>query len=422
MDALIINGGNPLKGELAIHGSKNAILPILAACILTSEQVCIHNVPHLADIDDMLCIMQELGIKTKREASSLIIDCSNISSCEILDSHVGKIRSSVVLMGAVIARMGTARIAQPGGCDIGKRPIDMHIHALQSMGVEFTYNEQFWNCKAANLKSANITLPFPSVGATENIMLAAAMAPGTTVLYNAAAEPEIEALQNFINLMGGEITGAGTPVVRITGKRRYHGCEYTLISDRIVAGTYMLATAAAGGDVTFHKAVPYHNAAMIELLQQAGVDVQIQKDTVHVSAHRRLNAIDFVKTAPYPGFPTDLQPPLMAVLATAKGVSTIQENIYENRFRASLGLVELGANIEITVQNAKCSTAIIRGVEHLQGTTVNGTDLRCNAALVVAALGAKGTTTIKKAHYINRGYEHIVKNLKSLGADIAEIE
>ena len=418
METLTINGGMPLYGELNVCGSKNAVLPILAACILTDEEVIIHNAPNISDIDDMLYIMNDLGIKSRRENDTLIIDCSSINNYEISDEHVGKIRSSVVLMGAVIAKFGMARLAQPGGCDIGARPIDIHLSALRQMGVNITYEDQCWNCSAPNLSGAHIVLPFPSVGATENVILAAAMAQGETVIKNVAKEPEIEALQNFINLMGGEVCGAGTDVITVIGKKKYHSCEYTVIPDRIVAGTYMLMTCATGGDILINNAVAKHNGALIDCLHAMGAHTDVNSNSIRVRKARRLKPIEFTQTAPFPGFPTDLQPQLMSVLTLAGGTSVIQENIYENRFKAAYSLCTLGAQINIQVIDSQTSLAVIRGVDILKGAEIYGTDLRCNAALVIAGLAAHGTTKLHRAHFIQRGYEDIVTAIQSVGGDI----
>ncbi len=421
MNAINIQGSNPLYGEMPVHGSKNAILPILAACILTDEQVIIHNAPKITDIDDMLYIMSDLGVSSSREGRTLYIDCSNISSHKISNEHVGKIRSSVVLLGSVLARFSKGILAHPGGCDIGARPIDMHLSAFRCMGVDVKYSEDCWLCDANRLSGADIHLPFPSVGATENIILAAAMARGTTVIHNAAREPEINALQDFINLMGGNISGAGTSIIQIEGKKQYHSCEYTLIPDRIVAGTYMLATCACGGDVCVKNAVASHNKALIECLSQMGANVTMSgSNEIRIRKTRRLSAQEFTQTKPFPGFATDLQPQLMAVLCTAKGKSIIKENIYESRFKAALSLCELGADIEIKISDSD-RYAIINGVDLLSGTQIYGTDLRCNAALIIAGLGALGETVIHNAHFTDRGYENIIECLQGVGAQINAI-
>ncbi len=421
METLIINGGRSLNGEFTVSGSKNAILPILAAAMLTDDEVIIHNVPKISDIDDMLCIMRDLGISSKRDINTLCINASGLNNCRISDEHVGKIRSSVVLMGAVIARLGMARLARPGGCDIGKRPIDMHLDALSEMGVVIKYEDQCWCCNAQRLKGAEIALPFPSVGATENVILAAAMANGTTVIKNAAREPEIKALEDFINLMGGNIRGSGTGTITVEGKKSYHGCEYKLVSDRIVAGTYMLMAASAGSDVLIKDTDPNENGALINTLLQMGADIKYNRSGIRIKKPKRLKAIEHIETQPFPGFATDLQPQLMAVLSLADGTSLIRENIYENRFRAAYSLAMLGADISIRVTDSKNNSATIRGVERLRGTDIYGTDLRCNAALVTAALCAEGKTTLHHAHYIERGYEDIVSAIKGVGGDIVSV-
>ncbi len=418
MNTLTIQGGLPLYGELSVSGSKNAVLPILAAAILTNDDVVIHNAPIISDIDDMLCIMKELGIRASRDKNTVTINSSDISSYKISNDHVGRIRSSVVLMGAVLTRFRKSVLAQPGGCDIGARPIDMHLNALRQMGVDIQYENDCWMCNAPKLHGAHIILPFPSVGATENALLAACMAQGETIIENAAKEPEIVALQDFINLMGGSIHGAGTSRIIIEGKSKYHGCEYTVIPDRIVAGTYMLAVCATGGDVIMKNAIASHNRALLECLQTTGVHAEIYNDFVRVRKTQRLHSINYTETAPFPGFPTDLQPQLMAAMTLANGTSVITENIYENRFKAACSLCALGADIRIQIIDAHKSIAIIKGVEHLTGTVVCGTDLRCNAALIIAGLAAHGTTVINRADFIERGYEDIVTTIQNIGGRI----
>ena len=421
MNVININGGTPLYGEMSVGGSKNAIPPILAACILTDEKVTVTNVPKITDVDDMLYIMRDLGVKATSSDHSLTIDCSNICNYRISNQHVGKIRSSVILLGAVIARFSCAIMAHPGGCDIGARPIDMHLDAFRQMGVDICYENDCWLCNTDGLKGANITLPFPSVGATENIILAAAMANGETLITNAAREPEIVALQDIINLMGGDVQGAGTNTIRIVGKKHYHGCEYTLIPDRIVAGTYMLAVCATGGDVVIKNAVPAHNSLLIDCIKRMGADCHILSDnSVRVMKSKRLCGIDYVNTLPFPGFPTDLQPQLMSVLCLANGRSVIRESIYESRFKAAQSLCSLGADIKVTSNDIDGHYAVINGVNSLKGAEIFGTDLRCNAALVIAGLAAHGNTKINNAHFISRGYEDIVGAFSNVGANISE--
>lgn len=420
MNAIHINGGAPLYGELSVSGSKNAILPILAACILTDKKVILHNVPDISDVNDMIYIMRDLGINADAHKDTLTVDCSNIDNYKISNEHVGKIRSSVVLLGAMLARCSKATLAHPGGCDIGARPIDMHLDAFRQMGVRIKYENDCWVCNAKRLSGTKITLPFPSVGATENIILAAATANGITTIQNAAREPEINALQDFINKMGGDVQGAGTSTIQITGKAHYHGCEYTLIPDRIVAGTYMLAVCASGGDVYIKNAYRSHNSALLTCMQAMGADIDVYpENAIRVRKTKRLNALDFTQTAPFPGFPTDLQPQLMALLTLSHGRSIIKENMYESRFKAAYALCDLGADICIKIPDNNDRFAIINGVDALHGTMVSGTDLRCNAALVIAGLAAHGTTIISNAHYIQRGYEDIVGCLRSVGADIS---
>lgn len=423
MNAIHINGSVPLHGELSVCGSKNAILPILAACMLTDEKIIIHNVPRITDVDDMIYIMRDLGINASIDKHTLCVDCGNINNYRISNEHVGKIRSSVVLLGAVLARFSKATLAHPGGCDIGARPIDMHLDAFKQMGVKITYENDCWICNAEKLSGTDIKLPFPSVGATENIILAATMANGVTTIKNAAKEPEINALQNFINLMGGSVCGAGTGTITINGKKHYHGCEYTLVPDRIVAGTYMLAVCASSGDVYIKNAIATDNTALLMCIRNMGADVTVYpENAVRIRKTQKLKALDFTQTEPFPGFPTDLQPQLMSVLTLAHGKSVIKENIYESRFKAVSALSDLGADIYIKIPDKNNRFAIINGVDSLYGATVSGTDLRCNAALVIAGLAAHGKTVIKNAHFIQRGYEDITGEFRSVGADIIALD
>ena len=409
----IINGKKPLSGKLRVGGAKNAILPALAAVLLTEKPVVLHDCPCLLDVEKTIMILKAIGCSIKREGSNLIIDPSNINSWIIPDSYVREIRSSIIFLGSMLARMGKAQITYPGGCEIGQRPIDLHLKGLKQLGVVIDESNGYLFCEASKLEGAAIHLDYPSVGATENIMLAAVKAKGRTVVYNAAKEPEIVDLQNFINAMGGNIRGAGTNTVVIEGGRKLDEVEYTIIPDRIVAGTYMVAAAITAGDVLIENVIPEHLQAIIYKLREAGCTVQVQGSNIRVKGKYRLRAVEHTKTLPYPGFPTDMQAQFTSLLSLARGTSIVSETIFENRYRHVPELVRMGANIRIDGQ-----TAIIHGVRNLKGTRVTAKDLRGGAALVLAGLKAEGQTIVENKSYIERGYENLESALSSIGADI----
>ena len=416
MDQYRIRGGKKLEGEIRVIGAKNAILPILAAVILADQPVILHDFPSLVDVETMLLILSSIGCRIKREGNTLIVDPSEVDSWTIPDRYVREIRSSIVMLGAVLARMKKAVITYPGGCDIGQRPINLHLHGLKQLGVVIREEHGYLICEATNLAGADIHLDYPSVGATENIMLAATRAKGQTVIRNAAKEPEIMDLANFINSTGGKICGAGSNTITVEGVEHFHETEYTVIPDRIVAGTYLMAAAITGSELVVRNVNVEHIQSIMTKLRETGCRITSFQDSVKIVAPQRLCAIENTKTYPYPGFPTDMQALLMSVLSVAKGTSIIKENIFENRFRHVPELIRMGANIR-----TEGNVAVIQGVPALKGAEVRAGDLRGGAALVMAGLRANGETVVDQIHHVERGYENLDGCLRDIGADIERI-
>ncbi|MGI6570538.1 MAG: UDP-N-acetylglucosamine 1-carboxyvinyltransferase [Caldicoprobacterales bacterium] len=416
-----IRGGRKLEGSIRVIGSKNAILPILAAVILTRKPVVLYEFPSLADVENMLLILQSIGCRIKRENSTLFIDPSGIDSWVIPDRYVKEIRSSIVMLGAVLARMKKAKITYPGGCEIGQRPINLHLQGLRQLGVIINESYGYLDCEAANMVGADIHLDYPSVGATENVMLAATRARGRTVIRNAAKEPEIVDLQNFINSMGGRVAGAGSNTIVIEGVESFDETEYTVIPDRIVAGSYLVAAAITGSEIVVENVIVEHIQSIITKLRETGCMIVPQGEgpvsSVRIKAPRRLWAVEHTKTYPYPGFPTDMQALFMSALTVAKGTSIITENIFENRFKHVPELIRMGANIR-----TEGKIAVVQGVPILKGAGVTAGDLRGGAALVMAGLKAEGETWIDNIRHIERGYDKLDECLRSIGADIERIE
>ena len=413
MDTLVIEGGRPLSGTIAIQGAKNAALPILAAGMLVEGTVIIDRVPNLTDIDVMLDILRSLGCRAEQIGQSVVLDTTSANSAHIPESLMGQMRSSIFLMGPLLARFGEVEVYQPGGCAIGERKIDLHLMGLRMLGAEIREDGNRIICRARKLTGTEIHLDFPSVGATENLMMAAVLADGVTTITNAAREPEIEDLQNFLNGMGARVSGAGTGTIRIEGVKRLVPCRYRIIPDRIVTGTLMIAAAATRGQVTLTGANPSHLTSLIHVLRRAGVQVAAEGDIIRVGGVIRPKAVERIVTSPYPAFPTDLQAQLTVLLALADGVSVVKEMIFEGRFRHVDELVRMGADIRVEM-----NSAVIRGVPRLYGTTVEATDLRAGAALVIAGLAAQGKTVVEQVHHIDRGYERIEAMFASLGARI----
>lgn len=415
MERLIIDGGIPLSGKVDLQGSKNSALPILAAAAAVDGISVIHNCPDLTDVSAAVKILEHIGCKVKREGHTVIVDATGADGCEIPEKQMREMRSSIVFLGALLARFGKARVTPPGGCEIGLRPIDLHLSSLRSMGADVTENGGILECTAKNgLRGCHISLAFPSVGATENIMLSALAADGETVITNAAREPEITDLADFLCSCGAKISGAGQSVIRIKGKEKLRGTEHKIIPDRIVASTFMAAAASAGGEITISGAVREHLAPIIPVFETAGCKTEFIGNEMKIGAQKRPGRIKSLRTMPYPGFPTDSQAIVMAMLVKARGTSVITEKIFENRFRHVPELIKMGADIRV---EDGC-VAVIDGVERLHSARVSAGDLRGGCALAVAALGAEGRTVIDKIHHIDRGCEAIEKSFSRLGARI----
>ena len=416
MEQYIIKGGIPLVGEVDIAGAKNAALAILAAAIMTDETIVIDNLPDVRDINVLLEAISGIGaIVTRVNRSTVKINGSTISDVSVDYEYIKKIRASYYLLGALLGKYKHAEVPLPGGCNIGSRPIDQHLKGFKALGADVDLLHGSIIAKAENLHGSHIYLDVVSVGATINIMMAAALAPGRTILENAAKEPHVVDVANFLNSMGANIKGAGTDVIRIKGVEKLHKTEYSIIPDQIEAGTFMFAAAATGGDVTVRNVIPKHLEATTAKLQEIGCEVEEFDDAVRVRASRRLRRTN-VKTLPYPGYPTDMQPQITVALSIAKGTSIVTESIFENRFKYADELCRMGACIKV-----KGNSAIIDGVEKLTGARVSAPDLRAGAALVIAGLAAEGITIVDDIVYIQRGYEDFEGKLRSLGAEIEKV-
>lgn len=420
MEKLIIHGGHELHGRVKISGAKNAVLPIIAATLLAQDKPCVlDEVPYLNDVCTIAEVLRQLGAKVdfNRQQHTLFVDSTVLKTVDAPYDLVRKMRASFVIMGPLLARYGKAKISMPGGCAIGTRPIDLHLKGFEALGAEIEIGHGFISATAPNgLKGTSIYLDFPSVGATENIIMAACMAEGQTILENAAQEPEIIDLANFLNIMGAKIRGAGTNVIKITGVPKLIGHNYTIIPDRIEAGTYMVAVAMTGGDIYIENAISEHLKPVIAKLNEAGVKIEEDIDGIRVSCNKRPKAID-IKTLPYPGFPTDMQAQFMAMLTIADGTGLVTETVFENRFMHVDELKRMGACIKVDGR-----TSIVEGVPSLNGCQVKATDLRAGAAMVLAGLVANGETKVSYIHHIDRGYDNLVEKLCGLGADICRVD
>lgn len=420
MEKLIIHGGHELHGRVKISGAKNAVLPIIAATLLAQDKPCVlDEVPYLNDVCTIAEVLRQLGAKVNfnRQQHTLFVDSTVLKTVDAPYDLVRKMRASFVIMGPLLARYGKAKISMPGGCAIGTRPIDLHLKGFEALGAEIEIGHGFISATAPNgLKGTSIYLDFPSVGATENIIMAACMAEGQTILENAAQEPEIIDLANFLNIMGAKIRGAGTNVIKITGVPKLIGHNYTIIPDRIEAGTYMVAVAMTGGDIYIENAISEHLKPVIAKLNEAGVKIEEDIDGIRVSCNKRPKAID-IKTLPYPGFPTDMQAQFMAMLTIADGTGLVTETVFENRFMHVDELKRMGACIKVDGR-----TSIVEGVPSLNGCQVKATDLRAGAAMVLAGLVANGETEVSYIHHIDRGYDNLVEKLCGLGADICRVD
>ena len=412
MSKLIIQGGKKLEGEVQISGSKNAALPIIAGTVLIKGKTTLYNVPNIQDVQTMFEIIKDIGGKVTKKNNKIIIDTSKIHTYEIPENLMRKMRSSVILAGAIIGKYKKAKFSYPGGCEIGSRPIDLHLKGFEKLGINIKEEYGEIICEADKIIGTQIHLDFPSVGATENIILASCLADGVTVLTNAAKEPEIEDLVKFLNKAGAKIKGAGTDRIEIIGVKKLTEVSYNIMPDRIEAGTYLVAGAITGGNIKVTNLNSNHIEPILNKLDEAGCVLKIEKNAVEIKAPKRIKAVD-IKTMPYPGFPTDMQSIFGALLTTAKGTSIITENIFESRYKYVQELNRMGAKI-----NVEGRTAIIKGTKRIQGASVVASDLRGGAALVLEAIAAKGVTQVDNVHYILRGYENIVDKLKNLGAKI----
>jgi len=412
MLSYIVEGGRKLEGEVSVSGSKNASLPIIAASILNGKTTTLYNVPNICDTRITLDILKILGCKVKIKNDKIIINSKDMKCHEIPEGLMRKMRSSVILAGAILARFNKATFSYPGGCEIGARPIDLHLKAFEGLGVKIHEDAGFIKCMCDKIIGGNIHLDFPSVGATENAILASVFAEGETTIENAAMEPEIVDLQNILNKMGANVSGAGTNIVKIKGVKTLKDVSYTVMPDRIEAGTLLCAAAITGGKVKIKNVIPEHITPIIYKLEECDCKLKISKNEILIEAPKKLKAVD-IKTMPYPGFPTDMQSIFAGMLTVAKGTSMVVENIFENRYKYVAELKRMGAKITI-----EGKTAVIKGVRKLSGTNVNATDLRGAATMVLAGLVAKGETRIEGIEYLLRGYENLDKKLNSLGAKI----
>lgn len=413
MGKYYICGGKKIEGEVLVDGSKNSSLPILAATILNSAQNCIHNCPRILDTKTMMEILKSLGAKVICEGNTIIVDSSSANSYEVPQEHIKQMRSSIIFLGSLIGRFKKTVISYPGGCELGARPIDLHLKALKQMGVIIKEEDDLIKCEAQKLKGANINLDFPSVGATENIMLAAVLAKGRTTINNSAKEPEIVDLQNFLLSMGAKVYGAGTDTIYIDGVDKLNQTEYTVMPDRIVAGTFLIAAAITNGHILLKNAVASHLDSVLDKLESCGCNLEYDNKYISLKSSNLLKPINTIETCPYPGFPTDMQPQFMALLTLAKGTSIIIETVFESRYKHVAELLRMGANI--TIDNKK---TIISGVNNLKGAEVFATDLRAGAALILAALAAEGETIVNNSNHVERGYDSIEKTFSNLGASI----
>ena len=412
MSKFIIQGGKKLEGEVKISGSKNSALPIIAATLLNCGKTTLYNVPEIHDVHTMFEIIKDIGGKVNKKHNKVIIDTSEIHTYAIPDNLMRQMRSSVILAGALIGKYHQASFSCPGGCDIGARPIDLHLKGFEKLGINIKEEYGEIICTTEKIQGTQVHLDFPSVGATENLILASCLSEGVTTITNAAREPEIEDLAKFLNRMGAKIKGVGTDKVEITGVKKLSEVSYNIMPDRIEAGTYLVAGGITGGNIKLTNVCVEHILPILNKLEETNCKLNITKNTIEINAPKRIKAVD-IKTMPYPGFPTDMQSIFGALLTTAKGTSIITENIFENRYKYVQELIRMGTKIKVEGR-----TAIIKGTKRIQGANVVATDLRGGAALVIEGLAAKGITKIDNIHYILRGYEKIEEKLKKIGAEI----
>ena len=416
MEAFVVEGGTPLRGEIRVDGAKNATLPILAAAVLTEETVRLHDVPEITDVKHMADILTMLGCQVTRKNGDMTVTCADLHTWEMPDQLSKQIRSSIFLLGPILARFHKATVTFPGGCEIGLRPIDLHLSGLRCLGVKIEEEGGLIHCDGSSMHAGEVHFDYPSVGATENVMMAAVLVPGITTIHNPAREPEIVDLQNFINAMGGCVRGAGGHVIEIEGVSRLHGTEWTPMPDRIVAGTLLAAAAVTGGEITLTNTPESDMVAVTAKLREMGCRIAEAPGRIALSAPQRLTAFGQLQTQPHPGFPTDMQVQMLALLAVSEGTGVITENVFENRFTHAGDLNRMGAHILCTGR-----TAVVRGVRELYGARVTARDLRGGAALVLAGLKAHGKTCVEHAELIDRGYDHLERQLTSLGANIRRV-
>lgn len=416
MDKLLIEGGVPLRGEVAISGAKNAALPMLTAALLTAEPVTFTNVPALNDIGTMLRLLAQMGVKVDRQGSTVTLDAANIDQPVAPYEMVKTMRASILVLGPLVARKGEAKVSLPGGCAIGARPVDQHIKGLTAMGAQMSVEQGYVHAKCTRLVGARLFTDMVTVTGTENLMMAACLATGETVIENAAREPEVVDLANCLVAMGAQISGAGTDVIRIRGVERLHGTTHRIMPDRIETGTYLCAAAATGGDIRLTGTSASYLDSVVDKLMDAGCDIAIERDAIRLKAPNRLNAVS-IRTAPYPAFPTDMQAQFMAINTVADGTAIIRETIFENRFMHAVELIRLGADITIDG-----NTAFVKGVEQINGATVMATDLRASAGLVIAGLAARGETLVDRIYHLDRGYEGLERKLTALGARVRRVK
>ncbi|MGL5713172.1 MAG: UDP-N-acetylglucosamine 1-carboxyvinyltransferase [Paraclostridium sp.] len=417
MSKYIINGGNKIEGKLVLRGAKNSVLPIMAATILNESESIIENIPDISDVHIMIKILQSIGCKAEYKDSTLYIDSSSINNTSIKEEYMKKLRSSIIVMGAMIGRFNDISISYPGGCTIGSRPIDLHLSALETLGVKIEERDGYINCTRDTLIGNNINLEFPSVGATENAILAAAKSKGITIINNAAREPEIEDLQNFLNSMGAKVKGAGTSKIEIEGVEKLYSVKHEIIPDRIAIGTYMIASALTGGKLEVEKVIREHMNPIVEQFIKSGCDIEYKGDGLIMLPPKDIQSIDFVRTEPHPGFPTDMQSQLMTLMCMSKGTTVFHEAIFENRFMHCPELQKMGANIVHITENI----CMVKGVESLDGKRVKALDLRGGASLILAGLVANGKTEVSDTGHVERGYENIERIICDLGGDIKKV-
>jgi len=416
VDKILIKGGKKLKGEVEISGAKNSALPIIASSILSTEECVLTNVPLLKDIQTIKLVLESMGARVRRDGYTFAIDAKDLKSCEAPYELVKTMRASVLVLGPLVARFGEARVSLPGGCAIGTRPVNLHIAGLQKMGAEVEIKYGYVEVRAKRLKGANISFDISTVTGTENIMMAAVLAEGETVIGNAACEPEVVDLANFMIKRGAKIKGAGTDTIIIDGVSRLGGGTYEIMPDRIETGTYLISGAITGGDVTVRRCIPSHIEAVLSKLSAVGVKTEVFSDSIRVVADRGISAVD-VRTMPYPGFPTDMQAQIMALMTISNGLSVITETVFENRFIHVPELRRMGAKIKLQE-----NYAVVEGVKSLSGAPVMATDLRASASLVLAGLVAEGQTEVHRVYHLDRGYESMERKLSGLGADIVRVK